>query len=202
MKKFYLVRHGQTKYNEQGFIQGHCDSPLTELGRQQALAAGEWLAAHDVRPQAIACSPLGRAFTTCGLITSVLAEKGNIDDTVFPQSDARLIERAYGTYERCSKDDFPFNLWDPVDAVMPFGGEGNATIIKRMHEVACDLLAADATQAAIAVSHGSACRQFVYTSNVGEIELPQRLPNCCIAIFDYDQDAGEFFLDKLVDPLS
>ena len=202
MKKFYLVRHGQTIYNEQGYIQGHCDSPLTELGRQQALAAGDWLAAHDVAPQVIACSPLGRAFTTCGLITSVLAEKGLIDDTVFPQADARLIERAYGQYERCAKGDFPFNLWDPCDNVMPYGGEGNVTICERMHEVARDLLAAETTQTAIAVSHGSACRQFVYTSNVGSIELPQRLPNCCIAIFDYDQDAGEFFLNKLVDPLS
>ncbi len=200
MKKFYLVRHGQTQYNQEGFIQGHCDSPLTELGRQQALQAGEWLVAHNVAPQAIACSPLGRAFTTCGMITSVLCEKGLIDDTVFPQSDARLIERAYGTYERCAKEDFPFNLWDPGDAVMPFGGEGNATIVARMHEVACDLLAPANVESAIAVSHGSACRQFVYTSNVGAIELPQRLPNCCIAVFSYDESAGEFFLEELADP--
>ncbi|MGG3279867.1 histidine phosphatase family protein [Paenibacillus solani] len=35
----YLVRHGQTEWNVQHRFQGHKDSPLTELGIQQA----EWL---------------------------------------------------------------------------------------------------------------------------------------------------------------
>ena len=40
----YLMRHGQTEFNVAKRVQGRCDSPLTELGRDQARAAGRWLA--------------------------------------------------------------------------------------------------------------------------------------------------------------
>ena len=36
MKKLYLMRHGQTLFNQLGKIQGACDSPLTEAGIRQA----------------------------------------------------------------------------------------------------------------------------------------------------------------------
>lgn len=39
----YIVRHGQTEWNVLGRMQGHKDSPLTELGVQQATWLGEAL---------------------------------------------------------------------------------------------------------------------------------------------------------------
>lgn len=37
VKKIYIVRHGQTKFNEQGVVQGRgIDASLNELGRRQA----------------------------------------------------------------------------------------------------------------------------------------------------------------------
>lgn len=39
MRTFYLMRHGQTRFNVQQRIQGASDSPLTELGIEQAKAA-------------------------------------------------------------------------------------------------------------------------------------------------------------------
>ena len=39
VKTFYLMRHGQTRFNVQGRIQGACDSPLTDEGIEQAKAA-------------------------------------------------------------------------------------------------------------------------------------------------------------------
>ena len=44
-KDLYLMRHGQTLFNVRRRIQGWCDSPLTELGKQQALKAKEYLKA-------------------------------------------------------------------------------------------------------------------------------------------------------------
>ncbi|WP_288226655.1 phosphoglycerate mutase family protein, partial [uncultured Enterococcus sp.] len=38
-KKLYLMRHGETLFNQLKKVQGACDSPLTENGIQQALRA-------------------------------------------------------------------------------------------------------------------------------------------------------------------
>lgn len=41
-KILYLMRHGQTLFNLEHKIQGWCDSPLTELGINQAKIAGRY----------------------------------------------------------------------------------------------------------------------------------------------------------------
>ena len=41
--KIYLVRHGQTLFNQQKKVQGWCDSPLTQEGIQQAIAVSKTL---------------------------------------------------------------------------------------------------------------------------------------------------------------
>ena len=44
MKDLYLMRHGQTFFQSRGsLVQGACDSPLTELGQNQARQAGAYL---------------------------------------------------------------------------------------------------------------------------------------------------------------
>lgn len=124
LKRLYLVRHGQTEFNLAKLVQGRCDSPLTELGRTQALAAGSWLANHEVRPDAVGTSPLGRAFATMGLLMSVLTERGLMDQAVVPRVELGLVERDYGSYERGPQADVPANVWDPGDALLTCGGRG------------------------------------------------------------------------------
>lgn len=62
----YLTRHGETEWNVEGRLQGHKDSPLTLLGRQQA----EWLgkSLHNIRFDAIYCSSSQRACHTAKII--------------------------------------------------------------------------------------------------------------------------------------
>ena len=42
LKTLYLMRHGQTLFNQLERKQGWCDSPLTELGIKQAIMAGKY----------------------------------------------------------------------------------------------------------------------------------------------------------------
>lgn len=58
----FLLRHGQTRWNVEGRLQGRLDSPLTELGRQQAALHALTLA--GVPLTRAYTSPLGRAFHT------------------------------------------------------------------------------------------------------------------------------------------
>ena len=94
MKRLYLLRHGQTEFNVKKLVQGRCDSPLTDLGRQQAGMAAAWLKAHNVVPDKVASSPLGRAMDTAQLVACELLGP---DAAVEPCKG--IIERCYGTFE-------------------------------------------------------------------------------------------------------
>ena len=90
----YLVRHGQTRFNVEQRHQGHVDSPLTALGREQARRAGNALAALiDPQDCAIFSSPLGRALQTAEIIADVIAVKTS------PVIDPDLMEIGMGSAE-------------------------------------------------------------------------------------------------------
>jgi len=90
----YLVRHGQTEFNRERRIQGHVDSPLTELGVRQALAVGRLLRdlIRDPAGWRIVSSPLGRAHATAELISQRL---GGLP----VELDDRLKEMSWGAHD-------------------------------------------------------------------------------------------------------
>ena len=94
----YLVRHGQTEFNAAQRWQGQVDSPLTELGRQQATRMGRRLAELTGTDKAhIFSSPLGRARQTCEIIAG---EIGMIDGVTL---DPGLMEIGMGAWD-CMTD--------------------------------------------------------------------------------------------------
>lgn len=92
----WLVRHGETVWNQAGRQQGHLDSALTPKGVEQARAAGRFL--RTVLPEGLdivlETSPLGRARATAELLATELA---------FPlaaiRSSPLLMEHALGAWE-------------------------------------------------------------------------------------------------------
>ena len=66
MGTIYIVRHGETKWNAEGRIQGHTDVGLTERGREQARAVARRLAGIDF--DAAYCSDMSRARDTALII--------------------------------------------------------------------------------------------------------------------------------------
>jgi len=92
----YLLRHGQTEYNVEHRIQGRCDSPLTELGRDQAQAMGVKLRELVGDPDSfeLVSSPQPRALTSAGLV----AEAAGFNRKIV--TDERLQEVGCGSWER------------------------------------------------------------------------------------------------------
>lgn len=90
----YLVRHGETEFNRERRLQGHVDSPLTELGRRQAEAVGAQLASLiGAEPGwRILASPLGRTRRTAEIIA---ARIGVAEIEIEP----RLIELSWGEWD-------------------------------------------------------------------------------------------------------
>lgn len=204
MKKLYLLRHGQTEFNVKKLVQGRCDSPLTDLGRQQAGMAAAWLKAHNVVPDKVVSSPLGRAMDTAQLVATELFGP---DADVEPCEG--IIERCYGTFEEGPHDALPTDVWDPGENLIPFGGEGSQALQERMVGTLTNLMGAEGIETLLAVSHGSASRQFIKAAAPEGFELPTKLTNCAIMIFDFDEEkSGEeddapqskFILQQIIDP--
>ena len=204
MKKLYLLRHGQTEFNVKKLVQGRCDSSLTDLGRKQAGMAAAWLKAHDVVPDKVVSSPLGRAMDTAQLVACEL-----LGPDAAAEPCEGIIERCYGTFEEGPHDALPTDVWDPGEDLVPFGGEGSQALQERMVDALTNIMGSEGIETLLAVSHGSASRQFIKAAAPEGFELPTKLPNCAIMIFDFDEEdlqgksdrpQCKFTLQQIVDP--
>jgi len=92
----YLIRHGETAWNVAGRYQGQKDSPLTSLGREQAMLFGSLLARQIWHhyPVRSYVSPLGRTRETATIINQSL--KLEIID------EPRLLEVTTGSWDGLS----------------------------------------------------------------------------------------------------
>ncbi|OOF64735.1 histidine phosphatase family protein [Rodentibacter sp. Ppn85] len=64
--RLMLLRHGETLWNIEKRLQGHCNSPLSQRGIRQAQAIKPLI--QQLSPQLVVCSDLGRTVKTAELI--------------------------------------------------------------------------------------------------------------------------------------
>ncbi len=140
MLRLFLVRHGQSVWNDEKRIQGQQDIPLGDEGRKQAIALGERLKGRQF--QACFSSPLKRATETAELI---LKASGNSTPIItLPE----LMERNFGDWEGKSIDDlqllFPndFSQWLAAHQIpAPPNGESMDELMKRVERGLDQILA-------------------------------------------------------------
>ena len=77
--KLYIVRHGETDWNNEKKLQGRSDVPLNDYGRELAYITSEAL--KDVKFDAIYSSPLIRAYETATIL------KGDRDIEIIRMTD-------------------------------------------------------------------------------------------------------------------
>lgn len=188
-KTLYLMRHGQTRFNHLKRIQGASDSPLTDLGIEQARQAGAYLAHIDF--DAIYSSTQERAVDTAELVsgrTDIIRLKG-------------LKEMDFGTFEGQSE-----SLNPPLRPGIGYGdyfiqhsGEGSVAVRERMKETLSQILAKHQEgETILAVSHGAAIALFYR----GVLAHPPqvRMSNCAILHFEVDQN--NYDLISIYDPVN
>ena len=156
MSVLYLARHGQSEWNRTGRIQGRSESPLTALGREQAIALGRML--REVLPDPgmdIVASPLSRAFETATIIAGELGRAtGDVGtDERINDFDVGVLA-GYPGWDVVAADHpelARLRLEDPI-RFHPPGGESGADVLAR----ARDFLAAReaAGRDTLAVCHG------------------------------------------------
>ncbi|RWZ78526.1 MAG: histidine phosphatase family protein [Candidatus Microsaccharimonas sossegonensis] len=123
----YFIRHGESTSNYGDLITGQQDVPLTNLGRLQALAAGQTIAAQGITIDHIICSHLMRAHDTAKIIAK---EIGFPEDKI--QVNDLVIERSFGALEGQPKMN-PAKLDD--DLIKASGGELDPQIRERAQKL-------------------------------------------------------------------
>lgn len=90
----YLLRHGETDWNQKRLLQGHTDTLLNEKGKKQVEDTARKLADLGIRMDAIVTSPLKRARESAAIAARVLD---------YPQEkivvETLLTERSFGEGE-------------------------------------------------------------------------------------------------------
>jgi len=201
-----LVRHGQSSYNQQRLIQGHCDeSTLTPEGAAQADAVGRALA--GIPFDAIWSSPLQRAQMTTERILAQLRQA--IPALPQPNYSDDLKEISLPLWEGVpfteAEANYPqeYRAWrqDPANLVMtiptPEGGQREFYPVRALYGQAArcwqHLLAAHGGQTILVVAHSAINRALISTAlGLG----PDRMntlyqANCGISVLNFAAGAEQ-----------
>lgn len=120
----YLLRHGETDWNEVGRLQGHTDIPLSEKGRMQMSGVAKVLSGLALKPDLMISSPLRRAQESAEIVA---------DRLCYPKerilTEELLIECCFGAGEGLTAEERKAKY---PDADYP-GREPFADLVKRAH---------------------------------------------------------------------
>jgi len=148
MGRLVLIRHGESEGNRDRVFTRTPENPLTDAGREQVRAAGEWVAAR-CRPAAIVSSPFVRARQTAAILAERLALAVRVEEDLREQSYGALAGQPYAALRDATDyDPARYWLWRPP------GGETLVEVAARAG-VALDRVAASAPgDDLVVVSHG------------------------------------------------
>jgi broad specificity phosphatase PhoE len=144
-KKIILARHGETYSNRAVRIMGRTDSPLTP----EALIVADQLAGVITKenPEAVYCSPLGRAVSSAAIYTKGLHIPIFIRDTLAELScgewEGRALEEVNPGSRRLRSS------WEE----RPPGGESYQDAEPRATAIIEEICSADSLKTALVVSH-------------------------------------------------
>ena len=174
VKHLYLMRHGETLFNVYRRIQGWCDSPLTELGIQQAIAARNNI--KDIPFDHYYCSTAERAIDTLELVT----------ENKVPYTRLKgLKERYFGVFEGQSEDLLPSTKY--YDDIFPiYGGESHEVLGKRMLQTLTEVMNKEDHQCVLAVAHCGCGYDFLRQVKTEKVSV--HFSNCDILHFTFENN--------------
>ncbi len=150
-----FVRHGQSEANLAGVYVGQTESPLSQMGREQAEKTAEYLA-ENYRVDKVYASDLSRAFAT----GQTIAEKLGVEI----EADKKLREINAGSwegvpFEELLKDDAAYQVWmsDIGSAACP-NGETVAQLQERFVTAVQNIAAENPGKTVVIATHATPIR--------------------------------------------
>ena len=222
-ERLWLVRHGQSQGNvarDLAHEAGHSvidldlrdvDVPLSELGHQQAEAAGRWFAAlpEQERPEVLLASPYVRARQTAEAICKAGGLAGGAKPTVL---DERLREREFGVFDglttRGIREKYPEEAAHRAKMGKfyhrPPGGESWADVILRLRSMlnTINLHYADKRVAVVAHQVVVLCMRYILDEltegQILAIDKQSEILNCGICAYDFEPNNLSLCVPRLV----
>lgn len=136
LRRLVMLRHGQTEFNAGNRMQGQLDTHLSELGREQAVAAAEVLAKLD--PLLIVSSDLCRAYDTAVLLGERIGSPVLVDE--------RLRETHLGDWQGMTHSEVDAAApgariaWRNDATWAPHGGESRVDVARRALPLVTELV--------------------------------------------------------------
>jgi broad specificity phosphatase PhoE len=149
-RRVFLIRHCQSVANRDGRIEGRGNSPLSDLGLEQARRVARFMAAQEIGPATLIVSPLARATSTAAEIAALCGWTA--------AHDHRIREGELGWMEDLSYRDVARQMAErgvrELDAEI-HGGESLEAVAERVWEALSEAMAAT-DGPLVAVTHGYA----------------------------------------------
>jgi broad specificity phosphatase PhoE len=212
----WIVRHGQSAGNVArdaaeaaglpliDITTRDMDTPLSELGREQAQALGRWFAemSPDRTPSVVLCSPYVRARQTAEIVLEA-ASIGREGITF--NIDERLREKEFGILDRLTKHGILGKhpeLGEQRAHVGKFyfrppGGESWCDVILRLRSVIDTITREYRGERVLIVGHQVivSCFRYLFErldeQQILAIDRAHDIPNCSVTSYEYDPTRGQ-----------
>ena len=210
----WLVRHGQSAGNVArdaaeaaglpliDILTRDVDTPLSDLGREQARALGRWFGAlsEPQRPTVILCSPYVRAHQTA----QIVAETAGLEVDTF-NKDERLREKEFGILDRLTKHGIVQKHPELAEQrghvgkfyFRPPGGESWCDVILRLRNVIDTITREYRCERVLIVAHQVTVTCFRYLfermdeETILTIDREGDVPNCSVTSYEFDSTLGK-----------
>lgn len=181
--RLYLIRHGETDYNQRRMIQGHTEVPINQTGIEQATRLARRMISLPL--DVIYSSDVRRAAMTAVILSSHTGAPIQYDPLWRERNPGDLIHKPY---EECMEFFTSAEFHPP-------GGESLPVFDDRVRVAATELVAREASSSKsrhiAVVSHGMVCAAFLRT-HFPDPSLQQhvlRWRNTSLTIADYQDGA-------------
>ena len=193
--RLYFVRHGETKWNKEGRIQGQADNPLNEQGRRQAQAAARCLS--PIPFKAAFTSPMLRARETAEILLKgrecPLYEDDRLKEISYGEDEGQSLPLIHGRPD--------LNLYSYFHAPGKYlpseGGESIPALLRRCRSFLKEqILPLEKEQDYVLIAaHGALIRGMICTVNhwpPARFWDGKEQKNCCVTVVICRE--GEFTL--------
>jgi probable phosphoglycerate mutase len=153
MTEIWLVRHGQTDWNQEGRLQGQLDVPLNETGLEQARQLAATL--QGKRFGALYSSDLLRARQTAEIVAGVVNLPINLDQRLREISQGQFEGMLFSEVVVKFEDALADRSRNPVHSRLP-GGESVAELAARVKECLDEIACQKIKEPVLVVAHGLA----------------------------------------------